>query len=118
QDKPGESAMSERLVIWCREKPGKGGVDRGRGDAPMTWSEGTSEEGAEFKEQTLSTSAMAALKDSKLRGVSAAAPTVRKAGAPKRGGALRGVTAGGGEAHTRTVLPRHKGTVERYFQRD
>ena len=94
---------------------GKGGVDRGRGDAAMTWTDGTSEKGARFKEKQLPPSAISGLKDSQLIGLSAAEPEVVKSTAGH--GALNSASRGGGSAHTHTILPRHKGAVKRYFER-
>ena len=108
----GDMSVDELMALW----PGKGGVSRGRGDAPMSWSDGTSERGAKFKEQVLSPSALAGLKDSQLVGRSVGAPTVEKNGAA-RAGALAGASSGGGSAFTQGVLPRHKGAVKRYFER-
>jgi hypothetical protein len=112
----GKGSLSELLDVWCGA-PGRGGVDRGRGDAPMAWSDGTSEEGAKFKEQVLPPASLAALKESKLLGVSAAAPSVENAGQVSVSGALEDASAGGGSAHTYTILPRHRGPVKRYFER-
>jgi hypothetical protein len=103
------------VKLWCRS-PGRGGVDRGRADAPMTWRDEASEQGAKFQEQALPPASLQALRESSLAGVSAAAPEVT-AGAEKSGGALSGAAAGGGSAHTRDILPRHRGTVGRYFER-
>jgi hypothetical protein len=106
-----DTSVAEVLSQW-----GKGGITRGRGDAPMTWSEGTREQGAKFKEQVIPPSRVAGLKDSQLLGRSVGAPTVERGG-PASSGALRGAASGGGSALTQTILPRHKGAVQRYFQR-
>ena len=102
--------VTEMMSSW-----GRGGVDRGRGDAPMTWTDPSSERGAKFKEQVLPSS-LAGLKDSELIGRSTGAPGVEKTGSQKAG-ALKGAAAGGGSAFTQTVLPRHRGAVNRYFER-
>ncbi len=108
-------SVEEAIGEWC-ENPGKGGVNRGRGDAAMTWSDGSSEKDAKFKEQVLPPSAVAGLNDSQLVGLSAAAPTVNGQAVTAHG-ALNGAAAGGGSAYTQPVLPRHKGAVKRYFDR-
>jgi DNA-binding transcriptional ArsR family regulator len=110
----GDTSVADLVGAWSA--PGRGGVSRGRGDAPMTWSDGTSERGAKFKEQVLSPSVLAGLKDSQLVGRSVGAPSVEKTGAA-RSGALSGASSGGGSAFTQSVLPRHKGAVKRYFER-
>jgi hypothetical protein len=102
--------VTEMMNSW-----GRGGVDRGRGDAPMTWTDRSSERGAKFKEQVLPSS-LSGLKDSELVGRSTGAPGIEKNG-PQQAGALKGAAAGGGSAFTQTVLPRHRGAVNRYFQR-
>lgn len=97
---------------------GRGGVNRGRGDAPMTWTDGTSEDGADFKEEPLPPSLMAGVEDAQLVGVSRSTPEVDGADAAVQAGALEGAAAGGGAAQVQTVLPRHKGSVQRYFSRE
>ena len=111
-DNAGEMSVKSALKTW----QGKGGVDRGRGDAEMTWTDASSEKGAKFKEEVLPPGGVASLKDSQLVGRSVGAPSLDNSGVA-RSGALSGAAAGGGSAVTQTVLPRHKGTVKRYFDR-
>jgi hypothetical protein len=106
-------SVEEATLQWCS---GKGGVDRGRGDAAMTWTDGTSEKDAKFKEKALPPSVVAGLNDSQLVGLSASAPVADTSGVAAHG-ALNSAAAGGGSAHTQTILPRHKGAVKRYFDR-
>ena len=108
-------SVSDCVGGWCRA--GRGGITRGRGDAPMTWSDGTTEEGAKFKTEALPLSDIASLNESKMMGVSMAAPSVEKSGLPSKAGGLNGAKAGGGSSFTQTILPRHKGAVKRYFER-
>lgn len=98
--------------------PGRGGVDRGRGDAPMTWSSGTSEEGVDFREETLPAASLAALRDSELVGVSLGAPRQDENAPAGVHGALSHATAGGGAGVAHRVLPRHRRAVSRFFTRD
>jgi len=116
-DNMGKGSLCDLLQSWCQGAPGRGGVNRGRGDAPMIWSDGTSEEAAKFKEEVLPPAALAALKESNLVGVSLGAPPVEKGGGDSKSGALADASAGGGAAHTHTILPRHRGAVKRYFER-
>jgi hypothetical protein len=104
------------LLAQCN-KPGRGGVNRGRGDAELTWGEKSSEEGFKFKEEALPPAALAAMKESQLSGVSQEAPKVEQGSSPSKSGALQGAAAGGGSANTQLILPRHRGAVERYFER-
>jgi len=98
-------------------RPGRGGVDRGRGDAPMTWQEPISSEGASFEEQALDPASLAALERSSLIGLQAAAPPLAE-GRPAAGvSAPQPGEAAGGGAFTQTVLPRHRGAVRRFFAR-
>jgi len=108
-------SVEEALGQWC-ENPGKGGVSRGRADAAMTWTDGSNEKDAKFKEKVLPPSSVAGLNDSQLVGLSATAPTVDTSGVAAHG-ALNNTAAGGGSAHTQTILPRHRGAVKRYFNR-
>jgi hypothetical protein len=112
-----EKSVDELMAIWAQsERSGKGGIARGRGDAPMTWADPTSEEGAKFKEQILSPSALAGFKDSRLVGRSVGAPSVENGGTA-RIGALANAANGKGSANTQSVLPRHKSAVKRYFEK-
>jgi hypothetical protein len=97
--------------------PGRGGVNEGSGAAEMQFGDRSSENGAKFREEALPPADLAALKESQLAGVSSTAPKRdTKTGSPN-GGALAGATAGGGSANTGQILPQHKGSVERYFDR-
>ncbi len=106
-------SVEDAVGEWCE---GKGGVDRGRGDAAMTWTDGSSEKDAKFKEKVLPPAIVAGLNDSQMVGLSASAPTVDQSGRAAHG-ALNSAATGGGSAYTQTVLPRHKGAVKRYFER-
>src|SRR5262249_7035000 len=106
-------SVDEATLQWCA---GKGGVDRGRGDAAMTWTNGSSEKGARFKEKVLPPSSVAGLNDSRLVGLSASAPAADTSGVAAHG-ALNSAASGGGSAYTQTILPRHRGAVRRYFDR-
>jgi hypothetical protein len=99
-------------------KPGRGGITRGRGDAALTWSDGTSAENVLFKEKVLPPGAVASLKDSRLQGISIADPTADQASEPSAGGALDSSNARRGSARTQVILPEHRKTVQRYFARE
>jgi hypothetical protein len=95
---------------------GRGGVTEGPGAAKLTFGEKSSEDGAKFKEEALPPGALAGLKNSQVVGVGRDTPSVTKEG-PARSGALNQAVAGGGSAQSQVVLPRHRGAVERYFER-
>ncbi len=103
--------LIELVASYCR-----GGVTRGRGDAPMTWTDGSAEDGAKFKEETLPPSSR--LSDSEFVGVSRAAPDLSGEDVVAGSGALVGARSGGGAAHSQAILPRHKQTVQRFFKRE
>ena len=110
-----ENADSKSVVEciggWCR------GIGRGPGHAPMTWSDGTTEEDAKFKAEALPLSDIASLEDSEIVGLSIGTPSVNTSSLPSQSGGLSSATAGGGSSFNQTVLPRHKGAVKRYFER-
>ncbi|HKQ89273.1 MAG TPA: hypothetical protein VJZ77_01225 [Blastocatellia bacterium] len=106
-------SVDEATLQWYG---GKGGLDRGRGDAAMTWTDGSGEKDARFKEKILPPSSVAGLNDSQLVGLSASAPTVDTGGVAAHG-ALNSAASSGGSAYTQTILPRHRGAVRRYFDR-
>jgi hypothetical protein len=99
------------------QEGGSGGITRGPGPAPLTWKGEKGEEGFEYDPQVLPPTDIGALKESMLKAVSKGAPQA-EGGGPSTPGALAGASAGSGSAHTRPVLPRHKGTVRRFFERD
>ena len=104
-------SVAQCIAGWCQ------GTGRGPGNAPMTWTDGTPEEGAKFKAEALPLSDIASLEDSEIVGLSVGAPSVETSTLPPQSGSLSGATAGGGSSFSQTVLPRHKGAVKRYFER-
>ena len=96
-------------------KPGQGGINRGPGHAPLLYGNNSSEEGSEFEEQKLGLSVP--LEQAKLAGVTITAPKVTGGEAILGKGALNTAQAGGGNALSAPVLPRHRGAVKRFFQR-
>jgi hypothetical protein len=104
------------LLAAC-DKPGRGGITRGPGAAKLTFGKESTLDGVKFKEETLPPSALQALQESKVLGVSPTAPQVETAGAESKPGALTDAKAGGGSANTQVILPRHRETVEKYFAR-
>ncbi len=104
-------SFSSVAVSYCR-----GGVNRGRGDAPMTWTDPSAEEGAKFKEEVLPPSSR--LSDAQLVGVSRAAPDLSGDEVQVEHGALASAEASGGAGRSQLVLPRHQATVRRFFARE
>ncbi|MFZ2957157.1 MAG: hypothetical protein WA705_09725 [Candidatus Ozemobacteraceae bacterium] len=100
------------------DKPGSGGISRGRGDARMHFGEATSEQNARFQEQVLPPNERIRLEDMQTVGVAMSAPQPSQQVGPSTGGVLTtGNTAQSTSALTRTILPRHRSAVRRFFQR-
>ncbi len=123
KDNAQKMSVADAVGQWCDGNgdksgngPGRGGVSRGRGDAAMTWTEGSDEKNAKFQEKALPPGSVAGLQDSQLVGLSASAPEVQK-GNLSAHGVLNNAAKGGGSAYTQTVLPKHKNTVQKYFDR-
>lgn len=96
---------------------GRGGINRGPGHVEMLWKDPSSKEDASFQPKVLPPSRMRDMENTQLMGVTRAAPDSEPAGGNSTGGALSGVTSTGGSAEAAPVLPRHRGAVQRYFQR-
>jgi hypothetical protein len=110
--------LGDALSTLENGDPGRGGISRGRGDAAMTWSEGAEQGDAAFKEKVLPPASVASLKESQLAGMSVGDPTSKEETAGSTGGVLDKSTSGGGESRTQVILPEHKKTIQRYFERE
>lgn len=97
---------------------GAGGVGRGPGDAAMTFADKPiSTEDAAYEAMALPPGAINR-DQSTVVGLSSAAPEEDVPAERSDVSALRGAAAGGGSANSQPILPRHRGAVERYFERD
>ncbi|MBF0502692.1 MAG: hypothetical protein HQM09_21335, partial [Candidatus Riflebacteria bacterium] len=97
--------------------PGSGGVSRGRADAKMHFGDATSEENARFQEQTLPPNEGVRLEETQTIGVAMTAPQAATRNVPSTGGLLStGNPSANSSAITRTLLPRHRPAVKRFFQ--
>ena len=112
----GEGA-SESLRELLAAMPGRGGITRNGGGVPMTFGEETQKAGARFNPLALPPGSLESVRDSGLLGVSAVAPEVLEHEGPAPG-ALGEAEASGGAAEKATILPRHRGAVTRYFERE
>jgi len=113
----GDSDCKGTNALFFCNRPGRGGVNRGRGDAPITWTDGTSESDVRFREENLSPAALADLRESRLVGMNKTAPAVTDRDVVVAGSALSGTRAGSGTAHRQPILPKHRGAVAQYFER-
>ncbi|MDJ0834980.1 MAG: hypothetical protein QNK37_00605 [Acidobacteriota bacterium] len=109
----GEGIPCKGLKALC---VGRGGISRGPGAAELTWKDPSAEEDSDFQTVVLQPADLDELDNSVQFGVSTAAPERGDAGTG-RNDALSGSRAGSGSAHTRTVLPRHRAAVKRYFDK-
>lgn len=98
-------------------KAGRGGINRGPGHAEMVWQDPSSKEGVEFNSELLPPSRMRDLRDAQMLGTSRGTPQDIEGASGSTGGALTHATADGGSAVDAVVLPRHRGAVQRYFER-
>jgi hypothetical protein len=107
-------AMLSMMQVLQKGRPG---ISRGRGDAPITFSDGTKEDGAAFREKTITPAALSDIKKSMLVGMGTSAPE-ESTQPVEKSGALSDAAAGGGSAHKHVILPRHSRAVKNYFQRE
>jgi len=103
--------------VACRIGLGNGGVNRGRGDAPMTWGNGSDESEASFREEMLSPSAISDVERSRLVGITVGKPGDADGTVRVVPGALNGAAHGGGAAPRHKVLPMHRQAVREFFGR-
>jgi|SRR5579883_1127521 len=83
----------------------------------MTWRKSGSEDGFKFKEEVLPPGAIDALKSTSIREVRGAGGINKQSAETAASGALHEAAAGSGSANTQIILPRHRASVERYFDR-
>lgn len=95
-------------------RPGKGGVTRGRGDAEMTWGEESDLAGVKFKETVLPPGIQDSPKDEVLK-VDLVAPNETPAATAERAAARDQGAASGSAAWNRKLSPRHREVVRKYF---
>lgn len=97
---------------------GQGSVTRGPGHAKLTFGDESSKQGVKFKDEILPPSDLRSVRDSQLQGISSGAPSVQKPDTQETtSSALNRAKTGGGSSAGQTVLPRHRSTVERFFER-
>lgn len=114
--KDAKSAEEVADLVERNGSPGKGGVDRGRGDAAITWQNEASSKDVQFKEKPLTPAAIASMKEGKTVGQSASDPTNPKGAEVSSGGGLSSGSSDASSAHKQVVLPRHRQTVQKYFE--
>jgi len=116
----------ELLLLLCRARsrsgsnqvngeglPGMGGINRGRGDAPLTFGKPSSAEGVQLKPEALKPGALHHLETPILQVQRVKPKTEQRE--TSQGGALQD-REGSGESYDRQILPRHRRSVRQYFE--
>ncbi|MEX0703899.1 MAG: hypothetical protein WD069_17500 [Planctomycetales bacterium] len=96
------------------DRPGRGGVTRGRGDADLAYGDESDGKNAKFKETVLPPGVLDQPKDEVL-GIRAAEPEVDPHGSTARGAGRELGPASGSETTGTVLRPRHRPVVRRYF---
>jgi hypothetical protein len=95
-------------------RPGRGGVTRGRGDAELTWGDESDKQGTKFKEVVLPKGMLDQPKD-EIVAIKKSAP-IEQAGEEGPRTARRTDEAAAGQATwNRKLNPRHRNAVRKYF---
>jgi hypothetical protein len=95
-------------------RPGRGGVTRGRGDAELTWGDESDKQGTKFKEVVLPKGMLDQPKD-EIVAIKKSAP-IEEAGEEGPRSARRTDEAAAGQATwNRKLNPRHRNAVRKYF---
>jgi hypothetical protein len=95
-------------------QPGRGGINRGRGDAAMSWGDESDEQGVKFKETVLPPGFQEDPQE-EVRGVSRGAPETAPAESAPRSAGREIEAASGRETWDRRLRPRHREVVRQYF---
>jgi hypothetical protein len=113
--KKGKCSITSLMMVCFG---GKGGVNRGRGDAPMTWSDKEiNRDNVKFKALTLPADGLSSLKRSKLLGVSYGAATAQP-DAEISTGHLSGVKVKGTKTNRFILMPKHRTLIKKYFNKN
>ncbi len=95
-------------------RPGRGGITRGRGDADLTWGDEADREGAKFKEVVLPRGFLDQPKD-EIVGIQKTAPNEEAADTAPRAAGRTIDPAAGQTTWNRKLNPRHRNAVRKYF---
>jgi hypothetical protein len=113
-----ENAGNLADLLMDNDDEGNGGVNEGGGKTRLKFGDETDEQGAKFQDEELPPSELQKLRDSELQRLTKGDPSNQKKGqGTVTGGALGGAQAGGGASTNQPILPRHRGAVERFFER-
>ena len=93
--------------------PGRGGINRGRGDAPLTWGEESADLVGRFEAQLLPSATGLDPEHSATLGVGGATPEVKPEAEAAGRGDVKAST--GRTSWRRRISPRHRDAVRRFF---
>jgi hypothetical protein len=97
------------------ERAGSGTPQRGRGDAEMSWTDPSEMDGSKFKDDSRELTPGENAEEGKVgESISQEDPTAHGAPSARSQAAIGGRSAG--TSINRTVAPRHRGTVRRFFE--
>ncbi len=111
-DEEGDDALSDTNSNVNR--PGRGGVSRGRGDADLTWGDEADKEGTKFKEVILPKGFLDKPKDD-IVSIQKTAPNEESAAESPRATQRDDDAAAGQATWNRKLNPRHRNAVRKYF---
>ena len=97
-------------------RPGRGGVNRGRGDAELTWGDESDKDGTKFKETVLPPGMRDQPKEETV-GLSKTAPNEEPAANAARGAARDIDPASGQTTWNRPLSPKHRNVVRKFFDK-
>ena len=95
-------------------RPGRGGVTRGRGDAELTWGDEADKQGTKFKEVVLPKGMLDQPKDD-IVAIQKTAPNEEAADSAPRSARRDDEAAAGQATWNRKLNPRHRNAVRKYF---
>lgn len=107
----------QQMVQQAQPMPGKGGRNRGRGDAALTFGDKTKEKKAQQKDNALPLAKLQDFRNSDLMGLSKSVPKPKTEGGQPGSGALSGSKGREGAAIRHVILPRHRQAIRRYNER-
>ena len=96
-------------------RPGRGGVTRGRGDAPMMWGDESPGRSDQFEARALPGARLSDPESSAILGIGSAAPTVDAHG--EGAGLVETSPTSGKTAWRRRLSPKHRRAVGSFFTR-
>jgi hypothetical protein len=107
--------FDDEMKLSNSEKPGRGGVSRGRADAKLTFGDESDEDGTKFKEIVLPPGYLEDPK-SEIIDVTIAAPQEEKDAPATRNSARTNSGPLGQETWNQQLHPRHKSVVKQFFE--